>query len=34
MKNAIIKYGICAANDDPWGVGRVRVIIDGDMIPP
>jgi hypothetical protein len=34
MKNAVIKYGICADNVDPWGVGRIRVIIDTDMVPP
>jgi hypothetical protein len=34
MKQSVIKYGICADNNDPWGVGRIRVIIDTDMVPP
>lgn len=32
--NDVIVYGICADNNDPWGVGRIRVIIDDKIIPP
>lgn len=34
MNNTIVAYGICADNNDPWGVGRIRVIIDQDIQPP
>jgi hypothetical protein len=30
----VIVFGICADNNDPWGVGRIRVIIDDKIIPP
>lgn len=29
--NTVIAYGICADNNDPWGVGRIRVIIDDGL---
>lgn len=32
--NTVVAFGICADNADPWGVGRIRVIIDDAMIPP
>lgn len=33
MSNTVIVYGICADNNDPWGVGRIRVIIDDKTMP-
>lgn len=30
----VIVFGICADNNDPWGVGRIRVVIDDKIMPP
>ena len=32
--NTIVAYGICADNKDPWGVGRIRIIVDDSVVPP
>lgn len=33
MKDTILAYGVCADNNDPWGVGRIRVIVDDTLLP-
>ena len=34
MNQTNVAYAICADNNDPWGAGRIRVIIDNDFVPP
>lgn len=33
-KETVAAYAICADNKDPWGAGRIRVIIDNDFTTP